>query len=235
MPSQYRVLRVFLLFMVTALMGQKVVAQNCVDNVVLVHGNGSSPSSWDNTVDKLLWSGYQQAQIFTPAWGVSSPARNNHYGREEVPVREAIVAAIETSCTGNIDIIAHSMGVTLAAQQVIKLGADDLVESFVGIAGAYRGVWTCGVYPFNVWTSTCGKWGSSIGSPFLQWLYGKPIAQRVFSMKSWIDQVVCAWGACMVNGRHTSQIEGEQDSYTYYYGHFGLQKYTADDQLMLIY
>ncbi len=207
----------------------------CVDNVVLVHGNGGNPGHWDNTYNKLKSKGYSNSQIFRPQWGSRwCPTCNNHSGSEETPVRNAINNAISSSCTGKIDVIGHSMGVTLAAQQIIKAGKVSKVDSFVGIAGAYRGLLTCGIYPAIVPNPSCGRDGLSISSPFLDWLYGKKIANRVYSIKSWVDQIVCATGSCLVYGKHSSQIKGERASYTYGYGHLGLQKYTSSKQYDLI-
>ncbi|MFL0799214.1 MAG: lipase [Agarilytica sp.] len=210
------------------------VLSACVDSVVLVHGNAGSSSDWNNTYNKLKSKGYSNSQIHRPNWGSSNAANNNHSGSEETPVKNAINSAISSSCTGKIDVIGHSMGVTLAAQQIIKAGKVSKVDSFVGIAGAYRGLLTCGVYPANVPTATCGSQGLSVSSNFLDWLYGKKIASRVYSIKSWADQIVCATGSCLVYGKHSSQIKGEKRSYSYGYGHFGLQKYTSSKQYDLI-
>ncbi|MFL0796902.1 MAG: alpha/beta fold hydrolase [Cellvibrionaceae bacterium] len=208
----------------------------CVDNVVLVHGNSGSSSDWNNTYNKLISKGYSSSEIFRPNWGSRScfGSCNNHSGSEETPVKNAINDAINSSCTGKIDVIGHSMGVTLAAQQIIKAGKVSKVDSFVGIAGAYRGLYSCGIYPANVASATCGSNGLSISSPFLDWLYGKKIASRVYSIKSWADQIVCSTGTCLVYGKHSSQIQGERSSYSYGYGHFGLQKYTSSKQYDLI-
>tara|TARA_R110000737_G_scaffold267493_4_gene274997 strand:+ start:2060 stop:2719 length:660 start_codon:yes stop_codon:yes gene_type:complete len=210
------------------------VAATCLDSVVLVHGNTGTPSDWDNTYDLLKAKNYQDSEIFRPSWGGSSASSNNHSGSEETPVKNAINSALASSCSGKIDIIAHSMGVTLAAQQVIKLGKSNKVDAFIGIAGAYRGLWTCGAYPWNVWTATCGTNGLSVSSPFLDWLYGKSIANRVYSIKSWSDPIVCGSGTCRVNGVHSSQIANENGTYSYTLGHFGLQTYTASKQYELI-
>ena len=206
----------------------------CVDSVVLVHGNSGSPSDWDNTYELLKDKGYQDSDIYRPSWGSSFASNNNHSGSEETPVDNAISAAIANSCSGKVDIIGHSMGVTLAAQQVIKLDKASKVDAFVGIAGAYRGLWTCGAYPWNIYTPTCGINGLSVSSPFLDWLYGKTIADRVYSIKSWSDQIVCGSGVCTIGGIHSSQIANEDASYTYVLGHFGLQTYTANKQYDLI-
>lgn len=207
----------------------------CVDNVVLVHGNAGSPSDFDNTYNELRARGYAAAQIFRPNWGSKTcPACNDHSGTEETPVENALIDAIASSCTGKIDVIGHSMGVTLAARQIDKHGLKPYVESFVGIAGAYRGLWSCGTYPWNVWTSTCGSQGLSINSPLLNSLAGKKPGARAYSIKSNIDQIVCSTGVCTVGGVHSSTIPGENASYTYATGHFGLLTNTAATQANLI-
>lgn len=211
------------------------VMSACLDAVVLVHGNTATPASWNNTYNLLLSKGYTAAQIQRPAWGSTSCAAcNDHNGSEETPVRTAIQSALASSCTGKIDVIGHSMGATLAAQQITKLGVQGQVDAFVGVAGAFRGLLSCGVYPFNVITSTCGSAGLSVGNPFLDGLYGVRFGSRVYSIKSNIDQVVCSTGSCLVYGVHSSSIWGQNSTYTYALGHFGLQTDTSAKQYELI-
>lgn len=207
----------------------------CHDNVVLVHGNAGYPSDFDNTRYELLSRGYTNAEIFRPSWGSKTCAAcNDHNGSEETPVGNAIVGAIAASCTGEIDVLGHSMGATLAGRVIDNLAARPYVDTFVGIAGAFRGLWTCGNWPWNIWTTTCGYWGLSVSSPFLDALYGERFGDRVYSIKSWSDQIVCSTGVCTIGGVHSSSIWGEDGSLTYSYGHFGLLWYTADAQANLI-
>lgn len=210
-------------------------AQICRDAVVLVHGNAGSPSDFDNTYNALLASGYSSHHILRPNWGSKTcPACNDHNGSEETPVLNAMVEALARSCTGKIDVIGHSMGATLAAHQIRKNGLRSQVDTFIGIAGAFRGLRSCGTYPFNLPTSTCGTWGLSVSSPLLDSLWGQRFGGKVYSIKSWIDQIVCYGGLCTVGGVHSSSIPGEDASHTYSYGHFGLLDYTAAQQVALI-
>lgn len=207
----------------------------CVDNVVLVHGNSGSPPDFDNTYVELRARGYSDAQIFLPDWGSKTcPACNDHSGSEETPVANALNAAIATSCTGKIDVVGHSMGVTLAAREILKLNLAAKVDSFVGIAGAYRGLWSCGMYPFNVPAATCAASGLSVSSPLLNSIYGKKLAARSYSIKSYIDEIVCSTGTCLVYGAHSSSIAGENASYTFAYYHYQLLWFTAILQADLI-
>jgi pimeloyl-ACP methyl ester carboxylesterase len=217
------------------LVGAGASAQTCRDAVVLVHGNAASTSTWNNTYNELLRRGYASGELFRPNWGSKTcPACNDHDGSEIVPVRDAINQALARSCTGKIDVIGHSMGVTLATKAILDLGVVSRVDALVGIAGAYRGLRSCGTYPYNVATTTCGYWGLSLGSPFLNGIYGKRMAARIYSIKSNSDQVVCSTGVCTVNGVHSSQIANENASYTYSLGHFALQTDTYVKQADLI-
>ncbi|MFL5353048.1 hypothetical protein [Archangium sp.] len=207
----------------------------CRDAVVLVHGNTGSPSDFNATYNELIARGYVSGEIFSVNWGSKTCAAcNDHSGTEETPVRDAINQALSHSCTGKIDVIGHSMGVTLAIKELLDLGVSSRVDAFVGIAGGYRGLWSCGTYPYNMVTSTCGYWGLSVSSPFLNGISGKRMAARIFSLKSYSDEVVCSTGVCTVNGVHSSQLANESGSYTYTYGHYGLLWYTAVKQAELI-
>lgn len=207
----------------------------CLDNVVLVHGNTGEPVDFNNTYNALLARGYSAAQIYRPSWGNQyCAACNDHNGSEATPVEQALINAIASSCTGKIDVIGHSMGVTLAAREIDRRALKPYVDAFVGIAGAHRGLWSCGSYPFNVLSSTCGYWGLSVGSPLLTSLAGKKPGARAYSIKSQIDQIVCSTGVCTVGGIHASTVPGENATFTYAYGHFGLLTSTSSKQVDLI-
>ena len=211
------------------------VAAACVDNVVLVHGNTGKPADFDNTYNQLLARGYSASQVYRPNWGSKTCAAcNDHYGSEETPVATALTQAKSNSCTGKIDVIGHSMGATLAAREIAKLGLAGSVHTFVGIAGGFRGLWSCGTYPFNVVTSTCGAWGLSVSNPFINGLQGQSFAARAYSIKSWSDQIVCSTGFCTVGGVHSSTVPGEIGSRTFVLGHFGLLTSTAVTQVDLL-
>lgn len=206
----------------------------CVDNVVMVHGNTGSPSDFQATHDLLIQRGYTESQLFAPAWGNGlCAACNDHSASELLPVEEAIGDAVASSCTGKIDVIGHSMGATLAAKAIVDLNASSSVDAFVGIAGAFHGLYACGYYPFNVATATCGSKGLSIQSPLLNSLATKHFGAREYSIKSFADEINCYY-SCLVYGVHTSSITGETASYTYTYGHYGLLWYTASKQADLI-
>ncbi|QAU32841.1 alpha/beta fold hydrolase [Janthinobacterium sp. 17J80-10] len=206
----------------------------CLDNVVLVHGNMAYPSSWNNTVAELKARGYVASQLFLPSWGSKINAgSNSHDATNTGVVKSALQSALASSCTGKIDVIGHSMGVTLAMKAINELGYSSKVNSFIGVAGAQHGLNSCGVYPFNVWSATCGSAGLSIDSPLIVSVKNKRYGAKMYSIKSWMDELVCI-GSCYVWGAHTSNIDMQNASYDYALGHLGLQAYTTIKQADLI-
>ena len=206
----------------------------CLDNVVLVHGNTGSPSHWNNTVSTLKGRGYLATQLYLPNWGSKTDAGSNDHGATNTSVvKSSITAAYANSCTGKIDVIGHSMGVTLAMKAINELGYAGRINSFISVAGAQHGLNSCGVYPFNVQNATCGSNGLSIDSPLIKSVRGKRYATRMYSIKSWIDEIVCI-GSCYVYGWHTSNVDLQNASFDYSLGHFGLVTYTTSRQADLI-
>ncbi|MES2321470.1 MAG: alpha/beta fold hydrolase [Pseudomonadota bacterium] len=206
----------------------------CLDNIVLVHGNTGSPSHWNNTVSTLKGRGYVTEQLYLPNWGSKTNAgSNDHSATNTNVVKSSLQAAFASSCTGKIDVIGHSMGVTLAMKAINELGYSGKVNSFVGVAGAQHGLNSCGVYPFNVASATCGANGLSIDSPLIQSVRSKRYGTKMYSIKSWIDELVCI-GSCYVYGWHTSNIDSQNASYDYALGHFGLVTYTTSRQADLL-
>lgn len=206
----------------------------CLDNVVLVHGNMAYPSSWNNTVSTLKSRGYVDSQLYRPSWGSKTCAAcNDHNSTNTTVVKNALQSALAASCTGKIDVIGHSMGVTLAMKAINELGYAAKVNTFVGVAGAQHGLNSCGVYPYNVLSTTCGSNGLSINSPLIKSVRGKRYGAKMYSIKSWMDEVVCM-GSCYVWGSHTSNIDMQNASYDYALGHFGLQTYTNSKQADLL-
>ncbi len=206
----------------------------CLDSIVLVHGNTAYPSAWNSTVSTLKSRGYLDSQLFRPSWGSKTNAgSNDHNTTNTGVVKTALQQAKAASCTGKIDVIGHSMGVTLAMKAINELGYAGYVNTFVSVAGAQHGLNSCGVYPYNVWSATCGSNGLSIDSPLIQSVKNKRYGTKMYSIKSWMDEIVCS-GSCYVWGSHTSNVDLQNATYDYALGHFGLQTYTTTKQADLL-
>ncbi|MEO0322805.1 MAG: lipase [Myxococcota bacterium] len=211
------------------------------DAVVLVHGNGGAPSDWAATVSELLAHGWAASEIFRPSWGSSfCVACNNHCGSEIAPVRAAIRDALAVSATGRIDVLGHSMGVTLAGRAILEEGAASDVDAFVSVVGAFRGLRSCGSYPFSVPNATCGYCGLSVGSPLVSSLRSRRFGAFQAALYSTVDGVVCNCGfgysasCCNVSGRHTGIPDVVDWAANTGLGHFASQSNTPATQRALI-
>jgi pimeloyl-ACP methyl ester carboxylesterase len=201
--------------------------------VVLIHGNGTGTSTWYYTENKLKANGYSDYYIIKPYWLSSSNAANNdHCGSELDKVKSALQTAYSRSKTGKIDVIGHSMGVTLGGKAIRDLNYRSKVRSFVGIAGAFRGLNSC---TLSSYLPTCSKnCGLHYQSTILKDIknYGY-LGTYTYSIYSIYDEVVCA-GSCYIYGVHSSKPYSSNGNYHYYYGHMTLKNNTASKQYDLI-
>jgi triacylglycerol lipase len=176
-------------------------------------------------------------------------------------VRKMIEAVKAYTGAAKVDVIAHSMGVTLARKAILGGYATDALEggqyyigppltasvdTFVGIAGANRGLTSC--FQTGGATPTCaatnglypGYWngfGVSGRSAFLENLYSSSKFEGAFrySIHSTVDEVIGYGG--VVYYEYTSRIPGQTGEKVYSsfpYGHFGVKDQTGNVQLGMV-
>jgi len=239
------------------------------DPVVFVHGNsdraldttGSGYLGWNASVAYFQSQGYSNAELYGTTWGPadSLQAGNQEHSRANVLfVRHFLESVLAYTGASKIDVISHSMGVTLARKAILGGSAKDAggsyqvgsaltgsVDTFVGIAGANLGLSAC----FSTATvPTCGDldgfypgflfFGAVTDlSQYLVDLQGRAGGEGAFrfAMFSLADEVI--GGGDLVYGQYTSRIPretGEVVFSTAPYGHFGTKTLTADVQLRLV-
>lgn len=139
--------------------------------VIFVHGNTVSARFWLPTRDYFLRQGYSQDELWAFGYGWD----NVHY----FDSNELSVASIERAVNSvsnylskkrgipvrQVDIVAHSMGVTLVRQWLKQTNSYHRVRNFVGIAGANHGTWTAWGDSRN--QQRLVSWELSPGSPWL--------------------------------------------------------------------
>jgi triacylglycerol lipase len=227
--------------------GEKVTKEP----VIFIHGNSDSAAGWKNSVEHFSKEGYKSSEMYGMTWGPASPlkASEQHHSKKYLEEVRAFIEAVK-KYTGaeKVDVIGHSMGVTLArkaiqggdgfdpyAKQSYNLGKamTDSVDTFVGIAGANHGLaaamWTGNMVPTTNKTS-----GLHPQSEILKDLNAvdHDEGSHVYSIWSHADEVVGVGLA-----RFTSPIEGQdgQKVYgTFPFGHMGVKNLTAETQLAMI-
>ncbi|HYV43893.1 MAG TPA: alpha/beta fold hydrolase [Myxococcaceae bacterium] len=220
--------------------------------VILIHGNGDSAAGWNDVVAGYKRAGYKDSEIYAMSWGdgKAASAGNNyhseHYLRE---VRGFIQAVKDYTAADKVDVIGHSMGVTLA-RKAIKGGTGpdqaspggkydlgkpitDEVDTFVGISGANEGLQSCDLLGNpNPTSSTLN--GFSQHSRFLHDLNEDPTREgdHVYSIYSLADPIL---GYGPLGGAYTGPIPGQDGGELLYtLGHFQSRDQSVAAQLEMI-
>ncbi len=237
--------------------------------VIFVHGNSDRCmdgllNGWEKSVDYFQSKGYRASELYCTSYGTGSvlSAATYYHSKEFITRIRKMVEAVKTY-TGaeKVDIIGHSMGVTLARKAIKGGWASDLlsggryyigpsltssVDTFVGIAGGNRGLAAC--YFTGPSTPGCGStngfypgymfWGMVFGvSDFLEELNSSARYEGSYRYSIWstVDEVV--GGACLVWGRNTCRIPGqtsEKKFYSFPYGHIGVRDQTGYYQYRMV-
>jgi pimeloyl-ACP methyl ester carboxylesterase len=254
--------------------GGKASSTDTVVNqpVIFIHGNSdkaigtgtAGQSGWNASIEYFQSKGYKTSELYATTWGpadASMSAYQYHSKTYVMKVRKLIEAVRAYTGAAKVDVIAHSMGVTLARKAILGGYATDSLEggqyyigppltasvdTFVGIAGANRGLTSC--YTTGGSTPTCantnglypGYWngaGVSGRSAYLQNLYSTSQFEGAFrySIHSTADEVIGGGG--VVYYEYTSRIPGQtgEKMYSGYpYGHFNVKDLTGSVQWNMV-
>ncbi|HET8775721.1 MAG TPA: lipase [Thermoanaerobaculia bacterium] len=249
--------------------GQAVVNQP----VIFIHGNSDSAlgtgsslaTGWRASIEYFKSQGYTSAEIYATTWGPANSAfaSQQYHSKDSLTRLRAFVTAVKTyTGASKVDIVTHSMGVTLMRKAIkggtgndsLAGGAYNLggsltswVDTFVGIAGANRGLTTC--YLSGPTTPTCGSTngfypGYLVGgfgpygvSSFLVDLAATSHYEGTYVYTIWssADEVI-GYGT-IVYGTSTCRIpaqNGERTFSAYPYGHIGAKDQTPYYQLRMV-
>ena len=254
--------------------GGRASASDTVVNqpVIFIHGNSdkaigtgsAGQTGWSASIEYFQSKGYKPSELYATTWGPASAAMSAyqyHSKTNVMKVRKFIEAVKAYTGAAKVDIIAHSMGVTLARKAILGGYATDALENgeyyigppltssvdtFVGIAGANLGLTSC--YQTGTTTYTCGNtnglypgymtaYGVSGRSNFLDNLLGQKGFEGAYrySIYSTADEIVGYGG--VVYGGYTSQLPGQTGEKRYSsapYGHFGSKDLTQAVQYGMV-
>jgi hypothetical protein len=253
--------------------GGKAGAGDSVVNqpVIFIHGNSdmalgeiTGQTGWTQSIEYFTANGYKSSELYATTWGPASALSSSqqYHSKEHVmKVRKFIEAVLAYTGAAKVDVIAHSMGVTLARKAIKGGTASDAlaggsysvgssltakVDAFVGIAAANLGLTSC--YQSGPTTPTCGStnglypgvWnGVSVSgrSAFLNDLLatsGYEGSYR-YAIHSTADEVIGYGG--VVYGQYTARIPGQTGEVMFTaapYGHFNCKDLTGYYQLRMV-
>lgn len=254
--------------------GGKASASDTVVNqpVIFIHGNSDSAlgqsstfTGWNASINYFGSQGYKKSELYATTWGDADPyyAAYQYHSKPNLQKIRAFIQAVKAyTGAAKVDVVTHSMGVTLTRKAILggsgndsanggsyNLGASltSSVDAFVGIAGANWGLVSC--YQSNSSTPTCGATnglypGYAAGSPpygLSNILYNINYSAShyeggyVYTIWSTADEVI-GYGD-VVYGRYTSQIpgqNGEKRYGDYPYGHINAKDLTGYYQWRMV-
>ncbi len=241
------------------------------DPVIFIHGNAdkalgtaTGQTGWTASRAYFLQHGYTGAELYATTWGPADAtlaAQQFHSRNNIMQLRHFVAAVLAYTGAAKVDIVAHSMGVTLARKVVLGGQGNDptdggaytvgpaltgQVDAFVAIAGANLGLVACfmtgpttptcdaqnGLYPgMLAGTQVVGR------SAFLDDLLAQTGYEGAFRFSLWssVDEVI-GYGD-LVYGQLTSRLADQTGEIAFAsapYGHFGLKDLTAPQQLGVV-
>ena len=240
------------------------------DPVIFIHGVGDkalgsipTQTGWTASYAYFVENGYTEAELYATTWGPANDAEaatQYHSEAYVMQLRQFLEAVLAYTGATKVDIVAHSMGVTLGRKVVLGGPANDevagaydvgapltsRVDAFVGIAGAKLGVVAC--YLAAGSTPNCDaadgffpgtESGATVSgrSAFLDDLLATQGYEGAYRYSLWstVDEIIGY--ADLVYSTPTSELPGETGEVEYQsapYDHFGLKDLTTATQLSLV-
>ncbi|KFE66245.1 lipase family protein [Hyalangium minutum] len=227
--------------------GEKVTKEP----VIFIHGNSDSAAGWKNSIETFAKDGYKPSEMYAMTWGPMDPMKSGqqyHSEKNLEEVRAFIEAVKKYTGAEKVDVIGHSMGVTLARKaiqggdgfdsqthQKYDLGKPltDSVDTFVGIAGANHGL-ASALFTGDLVPTTNKTDGLHPSSKFLSDInaVNHDEGSHVYSIWSHADELVgvgIAGATSPIPGQDGQKVYG-----TFPFGHMGVKNYTAETQLAMI-
>lgn len=138
--------------------------------VVFVHGNGDEASNWDfppstgvrSVYEEFRAAGYDDCELFGVNWispsERSAPQLNDHRPEKARVLRDFVRDVKAYTGSSRVDIVAHSMGVTVALHALDYGGLWGSVRRFVAISAGLSGLASCWYAGYaNPFVTTCGS------------------------------------------------------------------------------
>lgn len=146
--------------------------------VIFVHGNADNAQSWDappaavpgyavapkSSYQAFKAAGYNDCELFAVTWlssserGATAAAYNYHSSTKYAILKTFIDKVKAYTGKSQVDIVSHSMGVSLALATLQYHNKWTDVRKFIGIGGGLRGLNSCYLTgPANALAPTCGS------------------------------------------------------------------------------
>lgn len=138
--------------------------------VVFVHGNGDEARNWNypsatgvpSVYASFRDAGYNECELFGLNWlseDERSAPQNNYHRPEKAEMLADFIADVRTyTGADSVDVVAHSLGVTIAMHGFEYADVWPEIRRFISISGGLRGLSACySVGYANALAPTCGS------------------------------------------------------------------------------
>lgn len=138
--------------------------------VIFLHGNGDEAKNFDaptstgvdSVYEAFRAAGYNDCELFGLNWlspsERSQPQYNYHRPSKADRIAEFIQDVKAYTGSSQVDVVSHSLGVTMALYAIDDNGLWSSTRRFIGIAGAMRGLVSCWWVGYaNALYPTCGS------------------------------------------------------------------------------
>ena len=238
---------------------------DCVERepVIFIHGNsdrasGGALGGWAQTREQYINAGYRNAELYATTYGPADFTMAEQYRHDAdtlIHIRQLIEAVLAYTGAEKVDIVAFSLGVTLARKAIlggaitysnplIDLGAplSNRIDTFIGIAGANQGLTSCylstsptcsgvdGLYPGELF-------GFSVinQSQIIQDINSQSGYEGDYRFSIWSpDDEMLNYG-CIVWGENTAYLPNQTDTQSFAgLSHILLKYQTVSTQLSML-
>ncbi|CEF68816.1 Lipase EstA/Esterase EstB family-containing protein [Strongyloides ratti] len=170
-----------LMFGTSGSYGGKITTNETIQNIpiIFIHGNSdsalnagtSTTTGWSKNIEYFISNGYKSGELYALTWGDRDPLTASlkvHDCETVIRLRKFIEAVLNYTKSPKINIISHSMGVTLGRKAIqggilleylgtscdIGKSINDKIDIFIGISGANLGLCNCEGYSSTI-SPTC--------------------------------------------------------------------------------
>uniref|UniRef100_A0A0K0E3M6 Lipase n=1 Tax=Strongyloides stercoralis TaxID=6248 RepID=A0A0K0E3M6_STRER len=161
--------------------GGKINSNETIKNtpIIFIHGNSdsaldggtSTTTGWSKNIKYFIDKGYKSNELYAITWGDRDPltaSLKTHDCKTIIRLRKFIEAVLGYTQASKINIISHSMGVTLGRKAIkggilmeflgtscdIGKSINNKIDIFIGISGANYGLCNCEGYSSTI-SPTC--------------------------------------------------------------------------------
>jgi predicted alpha/beta hydrolase family esterase len=236
--------------------GGSTVAPAPVKQVVIfLHGNGSKAQGnlsdadgWKNSYDHFRANGYKDGELYALNYPTENAAAYNDHNSTRINMVKNFINAVYAYTGKQVNVVAHSLGVTLARKAMKDGNLYSKVRTFVALCGANSGLLTCGYWLYGIYycvaTATCSRstglcwypYGTDDGT-FIRALKSSTYGDnqmsgkttRTYVIKSMVDEIATPYATADLAGAYKTQTYSVVP-----YGHFGTKNYSASVQRQMV-